>query len=66
MDPRSKAGYKKAGLKIVIPLMSALCLINSKRTFKASINRHRYMESPWCAPFCKLKCGVVNPPFITH
>ena len=46
--------------------MSALFLINSKRTSKASINRYAEMGSPWRAPFSKLKYGVVKPPFITH
>ena len=46
--------------------MSALFLINSKRTSKASTNRYADMESPWRAPFSKLKYGVVKPPFITH
>ena len=46
--------------------MSALFLINSKRTSKASINRYAEMGSPWRAPFSKLKYRVVKPPFITH
>ena len=39
VESSAKAVYKKAWLKIVIPLMSASFLINSKRTSKASINR---------------------------
>ena len=46
--------------------MSGLFSINSKRTFKASINKYADMGSPWRVPFSKLKYGVVNPPFITH
>ena len=45
----------------MIKKMSALFLINSKITSKASINRYAEMGS-----FSKLKYGVVNPPFITH
>ena len=40
----AKAVYKEAWLKIVIPV-SALFLINSKRTSKASINRYAKMGS---------------------
>ena len=58
--------YKKAWLKIAIPLMSALFLINLKKTFKASINKYADMGSHWRATFSKLKYGVVNPRFITH
>ena len=47
----AKAVYEKACLKVVIPFMSALFLINSKRTSKASINKYADMESPWKAPF---------------
>ena len=61
-----KVVYKKAWLKIVILLMSALLLINSKRTSKAIVNRYAHMVSPWCVTFSKLKCGVVNSPFITN
>ena len=46
--------------------MSALFLINSKRTSKASINRYAEMGSPWRAPFSKLKYRVLKPPFITY
>ena len=46
--------------------MSALFSINSKRTFETSINKYAETESPWRAPFSKLKYGVVNPPFVTH
>ena len=46
--------------------MSALFLINSKRTSKASINRYAEIGSPWRAPFSKLKYRVVKPPFKTH
>ena len=42
--------------------MSALFLINSKRTSKASIKRYADMGSPWRALFSKLKYGIVNPP----
>ena len=66
VDSSAKAVYKKARLKIVIPFMSALFLINSKRTSKACINRYPKMGSLWRAPFSKLKYRVVKPPFITH
>ena len=46
--------------------MSALFLINLKRTSKASINRYANMGSYWRVPSSKLKYGVVNPPFISH
>ena len=46
--------------------MSALFLINSKRTSKASINRYANMGLSWRVPFSKLKHGVANPPFISH
>ena len=57
-----KAVWKKVWLKIVIPLMSALFLINSNRTSKASINRYDEMGSPWLARFSKLKDGDVKSP----
>lgn len=57
---------KSAWLKIVIPFMSVLFYINSKRLSKASISRYANMVSPWHAAFCKLKDGVVNHPFIPH
>ena len=60
VESSAKAVWKKAWLKIVIPLMSALFLINSKRTSKASINRYGEMGSPWRARFSKLKYGVVK------
>ena len=66
VESSAKAVYKKAWLKIVIPLMSSLFLINSKRTSKASIKRYAEMGSPWRAPFSKLKYWVVKPPFIMH
>ena len=62
----AKTVYKKTRLKIVIPLMPALFLINSKRTSKASINKYADMGSSWRVPFSKVKYGVVNPPLITH
>ena len=46
--------------------MSSLFLINSKRASKVSINRYAEMESPWRAPFSKLKYRVVKPPLIMH
>ena len=46
--------------------MSALFLINSKRTSIASINSYAEMGSLWRAPFSKLKYLVVKLPFITH
>ena len=48
--------YKKAWLKI----MSALFLINLKKTFEASINKYADMGSHWRAPLSKLKYGVVT------
>ena len=66
VESSAKAVYKKVWLKIVIPLMSSLFLINSKRTSKASIKRYAEMGSPWRAPFSKLKYWVAKPPFITH
>ena len=66
VESSANAVYKKAWLKIFIILISALFLINSKRTSKASINKYADMESTWRAPFSKLKYGVVNSPFITH
>ena len=48
--------YKKAWLKI----MSALFLINLKKTFKASINKYADMGSHWRAPLSKLKYGVAT------
>ena len=39
--------------------MSALFLINSKRTSKASIDKYADMESPWRTPFSNLNYGVV-------
>ena len=62
----AKTVYKKTRLKIVIPLMPALFLINSKRTSKARINKYADMGSSWRVPFSKLKYGIVNPPLITH
>ena len=62
----AKTGYKKTWLKIVVLLISALFLINSKRTSKASINRFAEMGSSLRAPFSKLKYGVVKLPLITH
>ena len=46
--------------------MSALLLINSKSTSKASINRYAGMGRHWRTPFSELKYRVVNPPLITH
>ena len=46
--------------------MSALFLINSKRTSKARVNRYVEMGSPWHAPFSELKYRVVKPLFVTH
>ena len=65
-ESSAKAAYKQAWLKIVIPLMSSLFLINSKRTSTASINRYVEMGSRWRALFSKLNYRVVKPPFITH
>ena len=46
VESYSKAVYRKAWLKIVIPLMSALFLINSKINSKANINKYTDMGSP--------------------
>ena len=46
--------------------MSALFLINSKRTSKGSLNRYAEMGLPCRAPFSRLKYGFVKPPFINH
>ena len=66
VESSAKAVCKKAWLKIVVPLMLALFLINSKENSKASKNRYAEMEPPWLTPFSKLKYGVVKPPFVTH
>ena len=66
VESSAKAMFKNAWLKIVIPFMSALYLINSKRTSKGSINKYANIRLPWRAPFSKLKYGVVNPPLIVN
>ena len=66
VESSTKTVYKIAWLKIVIPLMSALFFVDSKRTSISNKNKQVDMRSPWCAPFSDLKCGVVNPPFIMH
>ena len=53
-------------LNDVIPLMSALFLINSKRSSKASINRYAQVESPSRAPFIILKCEVLTSPLMRY
>ena len=41
-----EGSVQKTWLKIIIPLMSASFLINSKRISKASINKYANIESP--------------------
>ena len=48
VDSSAKAVYKKAGLKILIHLMSTIFLINSKRS-KGSINKYADIGSTWRA-----------------
>ena len=58
--------YSKSVIEDCYYSISALFLINSKRTSKASINSYAKTGSPWSAPFSKLKYRVVKSPFTTH
>ena len=53
VESSAKAVYKKAGLKILIHLMSTIFLINSKRSPKGSINKYADMGSTWHALYSK-------------